>query len=869
MFRGAGVNVFLAVSMLLAMGFVGEAQCAEPARAPRDGVIKAVAESARANPKLKPLLYVEAVGVSKMKAVKADEKGLTLLVEETEMPVGWEMVKSDREFLAVAREYLKDSAAGRLELARFCMAAGMIDEAEKEATGALDAKPGAELEAAAKGVLDEVALRRGGAPVPAAPPSGAAPGEEKKMDRSGLYVSKVQGPKPYPEGRPWQWSDLASQATESRDRKDSPWLKPAEGAKHPVVLFDPDEVSKIRERLTRGAGPRIMVHLKNGAEKGIADAGLYSLLTDDPSYAKKAIPKLIASATRPPGGSALGNGRQLQDVALGYDLLYNYMTVEERDKVRGGLDRCAQSMFLYRVGHTNGNWLGNNQAALGLAGLALREEDRYAESWILRAKQAVVLYMHNTFDPEGADFEALSRYLAMGIDPILIFCAAERRQGRDYFTYRNNVFNGIVEFMAYMLAPSRRAWVPFDDAFVKDVDCVATIAALAGILKDPLAQGIFESVYAPPKTWVGDGVLAAVFYDPDLAPESPQTSKRLSLARAYWGIPGEHEGEWSSGHVFMRTGFDSAEDILFAAQCGDTGGWHGHADQSGFYLAAYGEVLALDPALEGSYGDPLAEWMKGAECHNVVLVDGETSPPYTVGDRANWPERFYHAGSIDGFIHTETLDFVSMDFAEALALNPKVGKAERAKRYVVFMRHPDRQGYFVIVDDVAKDNSPRKYEWLLQPDGKHKAQKDGPGRFSFAGNVELDIRMIEPKDPDHRLATFKGYGVQYLRISSKEPRARGLFFTILYPRKKDAAIPEIAEIREGDVIGAKIGEDVVLFNAQKSGATAAGDVKSDGELVALRIDGGAAVGAVVVGGGSLSYKGGAVKFEKPGHRKLE
>ena len=39
----------------------------------------------------------------------------------------------------------------------------------------------------------------------------------------------------------------------------------------------------------------------------------------------------------------------------------------------------------------------------------------------------------------------------MGMDPTLIFCAAERRQGRDWFDYRKSMFNGLVEFAAYML----------------------------------------------------------------------------------------------------------------------------------------------------------------------------------------------------------------------------------------------------------------------------------------------------------------------------------------------------------------------------------------------------------------------------------
>ncbi len=684
------------------------------------------------------------------------------------------------------------------------------------------------------------------------------------------YVSKVGGPIPYPTDRLLKWSDLKGGAIESKDRPSPPWTMGAEGAKHPVVFFDPADLPKIRERLKKGAGPRIMTHLRRNAESGSpAQSGLYSALTGDESFAKKAVPNLLTAASRNPGTQLLRMGGHLYALATGYDLLYNYMTPEQRETVRVALDKRAQEMFLRPPYQGMGNWLPHCWGALGIAGFALQEENRYAESWILTARLANLRDMHNTFDPDGADYEALSRYFAMGVDKVLICFAAERRQGRDFFGYKDSVFGRVVEFCAYMLLPTRIAWVPFDDAFLKDVDFPHVFATIAGLTGDPLAQGLFESVYPPPRrTWVGNVMMAASFYDPSVRLEKPSESARLSLARAHWAKRGKKGSrEWSSGHVFLRTGYDSRDDILFATQCGDTGGWHGHADQASFGLYAYGDTLVQDPAIVGSYGQPLCEWMKGPEAHSLVLIDGQSVPDYTVGDKLNWPKRFHHGGDVEGFVHTDTLDFVSMDFLEGLALNPKVGKARRGKRYVVFFRHPKRTGYFVIVDDVIKDDSPRRYEWLLQPDKEHKVVKEGPGKFAFTGRVDLKIRMIEPQDPAHTTATFKGYGVDYLRVRSKENRSRGLFFTILYPKKKDMSVPPITEIRQDGVIGAKIGEDIVLFRTRDGGVMDAGGVKSDGELVAIRIADGAPTGAVVMGGRFLRVNGKDVAFIRPGPPK--
>ena len=82
-------------------------------------------------------------------------------------------------------------------------------------------------------------------------------------------------------------------------------------------------------------------------------------------------------------------------------------------------------------------------------------------------------------------------------------------------------------------------------------------------------------------------------------------------------------------------------------------------------------------------------------------------------------------------------------------------------------------------------------------------------------------------------------------------------------------MPSITEIRSGNVVGAKIGEDIVLFNKDRGGSVDAAGVTSDGELVAIRISQGAVKKAIVLGGSSLTLNGKAVDFEKPGPRKLE
>ena len=504
------------------------------------------------------------------------------------------------------------------------------------------------------------------------------------------------------------------------------------------------------------------------------------------------------------------------------------------------------------------------------------------------------MYLDTTFDPEGADTEALCRYFAMGMEKVLMMIGAERHRGTDYTAYRDGLLDKVVEFAAYMLVPylhqSARPidwkfmWVPYDDSFNVSTDPVATWAAIAGMTGNELAQHLFE-VISPttPKPYVGNSVLAAVYYDPNVPASGPVDRMRLPLAKAYWGISGNDEGQWSSGHVFMRTEFEEKQSVVFSAQCGDTGGWHGHADQSSFFLYAYGDKLVMDWAIVGSYHEPLTEWMKGPEAHSIVLIDGEATPDYTVGNQLNWPLRYLQGGEVDGFIHTDALDFVSMDFVEGLELNPAFPQVDRGKRYVLFFRLPSREAYVVIVDDVILDGSAHVYEWLLQPDDKHRIVKEGPGRFMFegvptdgpgfehSGEVDLKISMIEPTDPAHTIVDDPFNDPRYpnyLRVRSQQDRVRGLFFTVLYPNRKGDAVPQITEIRDGDVIGAQIGEDIVLFNRVRGGFIDTAGVESDGELVGIRIAGGVVQNAVVMGGSTLTVNGASAPFEVPGPRQF-
>ena len=70
------------------------------------------------------------------------------------------------------------------------------------------------------------------------------------------------------------------------------------------------------------------------------------------------------------------------------------------------------------------------------------------------------------------------------------------------------------------------------------------------------------------------------------------------------------------------------------------------------------------------------------------------------------------------------------------------------------------------------------------------------------GGSAADVAEAHKAD----LETQTKYGVNYLRLRSKEDRARGLVLTVLYPKRKDMTVPPITEIRALGHIQRKRGE---------------------------------------------------------------
>ncbi|MFQ5809852.1 MAG: heparinase II/III family protein, partial [Armatimonadota bacterium] len=455
--------------------------------------------------------------------------------------------------------------------------------------------------------------------------------------------------------------------------------------------------------------------------------------------------------------------------------------------------------------HSN-NWQAVAAGGLGMAALALLGESADAEMWLEEAIAQVKMLLDGGFDSEGAYFES-PMYHKYAMNYMTPFATALLREGREnLFECRDGVLHKTCLYNLYMMEPTRDHFAAFNDGrrlAGRPPEALhpagGYFARLASQYRDGLVQWLFHTMYGPGRKFPvwnfqhghPDSI---IWYDDTLPVENPDTSPRLALAR-HWP---EH------GRVALRTGWTDPNAILFAMECGEYGS-HGHADQGTFVLTAYGEHLVDDTGYGG--------WEATSEAHSVVLIDGE-------GQRKGGM-----LGAIRDFLHTPAMDYFEADSTAAYS------PAQRVQRHVLFMR----PSYFVIVDDVRKDDAPHDYQWLLHSTvqlSTTQIQVRKPDEIALqAERAALEVRVLSPEAP--RSQVVKKQGHTFLSVATPQKVDEATFFAVLYPTSAEHRMSTVTPVRTDSVVGAKVGDDVALWARGEEQWEHAG-LKTDARFAACR-----------------------------------
>ncbi|MBI2299949.1 MAG: heparinase II/III-family protein, partial [Armatimonadetes bacterium] len=471
----------------------------------------------------------------------------------------------------------------------------------------------------------------------------------------------------------------------------------------------------------------------------------------------------------------LDTGHFLQAGAAGLDICHDSFSAEERRTVVDAMDRLGlQPTFAWvtrgeqQVSEFNLEILLN--AALGIAALAAWEDLDPArrEQYLAQARSYFLRFLDRKRSSPNTEGLAYSSALDEGS----IFADALRRATGDtaYFDHPH-LIQDLPRWLAYFAGPNRSGGVNFGDCGGYPRPFATTLKLLNngghGLAGWLLAQ---YGIGADGATWAG------LLYD---------RAARAAKPPAGWPASGLVP---TIGWAALRTGWGPA-DTLLAFKCSSSTEGHDHSDQGNLVLNVGGTWLLTDLGYGSFRNEAEGAYSRGTPGHNCILVDGQGQTR--------------RAGRIAAFHADDRLDYALGD--ATACYDPRLVTGVR--RHVAFVK----PGWFVVVDELASDGSPREFAALLHCDGTDPFLVDG--RAPVVGETaavrtirvakqraEADVHVLAPAGATARYAAWPGTEANYppfLTLAGPQKVSRQVFVQVIEPRRRAGEILDNGGFEDG------------------------------------------------------------------------
>ncbi|MGH9698829.1 MAG: heparinase II/III domain-containing protein [Candidatus Acidiferrales bacterium] len=294
------------------------------------------------------------------------------------------------------------------------------------------------------------------------------------------------------------------------------------------------------------------------------------------------------------------------------------------------------------------------------------------------------------------------------------------------------------------------------------------------------------------------------------------------------------------GSAALRSGWGPQDTVISIR----VGAWfnHEHHDQGSFQVAAFGERLLAEAGYTDYYHDPhYADYFIEAPGHNTVLLNGNpfSQKPY---DGRYW-RAFQRYPKFTGHMFSAGIDYVAADLAAAYG-----GELSKFSREYLFLK-PD----ILIVHDRLASSKPQRYDWLLHvPAGLEVSQNGSDavirGKSASAvitiGSPDLHFLVESVPIPNSEYSDLDRHQVvprQQMRLSSPQQTEAdflvGMRFTDA-PPENSALHPLTTTSAEGFTATSSTGKWSLLFRKQ-NGPLTSGDISTDGDVLAVLDNSGA------------------------------
>ena len=493
----------------------------------------------------------------------------------------------------------------------------------------------------------------------------------------------------------------------------------------------------------------------------------------------------------PPWHSELVTSSFCFAYAMGYDVLRDRWTADERQRISGaladkGVIPILQDWLLPRtrihaldsMGH---NWWIVCLWMAGVGALSLLGDRPEAAGWVDEIEQSVPEWfgyggnvLQNkvaNFDSGGAFYEGVNyaNYALM-----------------EYLIYRTSFSDALPNCHPAPCPQLRQAEQFFLHTFYPAGDGFLTVNfgdhrianAGAGAMRLLLANGFASEAgkWYLERTVTDRAQPLALLLDDDA---EGQPSHELPLTVLF------PESSWA----VMRSSWKD-DATLLAARAGTF--WnHAHADSGSFVLFHRGRPL-IEDAGTCDYGRPeYGRYYITSRAHNVVLVDGQGAPH----------EDFLRGSKFPGRMHS-LLDDAGLKYVYADATGPMAHLLSRHYRHWLWV-----DGAIIIFDDLLAYH-PARFNWLLHHAGSVEREeqslviRNGPAEalVHFLHPGQLDAREITapaPDDPDKQ--------IPYLEFTTRQASLQQNFLVAIIPvDSAGEAPPQVRFIQGTEYLGARI-----------------------------------------------------------------
>lgn len=527
-----------------------------------------------------------------------------------------------------------------------------------------------------------------------------------------------------------------------------------------------------------------------------------------------------------------------EGVAKAYDLLYDYLTPEERGQVRQAMiDKALRPLYNYiastRIDH---NKYIIRAAALGLGALALLGEEPGMDLYVRRAYEAMMWYFDER--AKSGKTEGMN-YLSVSLEHLIVFANALKRVTGDASAFAHPYIKDVLpRFAAYFAGPGGSGMVNFSDANISNY-LATTMASIGKEHHNALANWYLVTI--------GAGGANRLF-NTDLHEKAvPPADEPTSAVFPDVG--------WAA----LRSGWGFSDHLLAFISSGSNMG-HNHLDQNHFVLNVGGDWLLTDPGYRDRSGDTGAklEASFGSLGHNAVRINGQGQ---TIGG----------GGQIVGAFTSPVYDYVAGDAAKAYA-----NTALQDWRRHIFYAKP---AYFIILDELLTQKPDDQVDLLLHYQGSlvvgdvtAKVGYNAPVQsFTIRNMAQAQVQSIWPETVNLKVDVVQGaenYG-PYASLTPHTNSRRINAITLLNPISGSEAGVTVSDIdanaeRARFTVKSDAGTDYwwIGFSSQTPPTPSAGQVVNAAGVSTDGVSAMASVGAdgaierlVMLGGKHLYFNG--------------